>query len=111
MADAKHTPGPWQIGSRYGNTKVEIADASYDRAICTVWTHQDEGSTVEFEKRFQPLPCGAANARLIAAAPDLLAALKDLEWALTYFGDFELQYREETRAARAAIAKATGGAQ
>lgn len=109
MTNTQHTPGPWQIGSRYGNTKVEIADASYNRAICTVWTHQDEGSTVEPEKRFQPLPCGAANARLIAAAPELLAALWDIAEAEEHDGDASVcDFQTLQSIARAAIAKATG---
>ena len=57
MKDAKHTPGPWQIG--YPGVKSQgnyIADCDVS------YVFPDD------EKR--------ANARLIAAAPDLLAALE-----------------------------------
>ena len=50
----------------------------------------------------------AANARLIAAAPETIDALQELLWAVTGFGDFEAQYPQECANARAAIAKATG---
>lgn len=57
-----------------------------------------------------------ANARLIAAAPDLLEALR--EWISSYDGwsDFELQRRVDPatlrriKITRAAIARATGAA-
>lgn len=53
----------------------------------------------------------AANARLIAAAPDLLEALEDLaslaEVAMREVGEYDIE--AELADARAAIAKATGG--
>ena len=58
----QHTPGPWYI-----DCQNESAAIGY-RAIV-----DNEGYTV-----CSPSPMGQANARLIAAAPDLLAALKDL---------------------------------
>lgn len=104
MTNTQHTPGPWIVGARYSGNKVEIANASYDKVICTVWTHQFQGSTFEPDKQFQPLPYGAANARLIAAAPELLAALQAVAdyWA---GGDVPADI---DAAMRAAIAKATG---
>lgn len=47
-----------------------------------------------------------ANTRLIAAAPDLLAALK--LFVTQYEGGADRECRPEMAAARAAIAKATG---
>jgi hypothetical protein len=55
-----------------------------------------------------PSPMGEANARLIAAAPDLLAACQGL---IEYFIDpswDDYSDTETMQAARAAIAKATG---
>ena len=55
-----------------------------------------------------PSPMGEANARLIAAAPDLLAALQGM---IEYFVDCSIDDYSDTetmQAARAAIAKATG---
>ena len=58
---SKHTPGPWQTtkaGYRCGDLVLPVSDA---RSICQVSTAHAEHE---------------ANARLIAAAPELLAALK-----------------------------------
>lgn len=112
MTDTQHTPGPWQVGARYGNNKIEIADASYDKLICTVWTHQFQGSMFEPDRQFQPLPYGAANARLIAASPEMLDALKELVGAVEKFIHPQPDKPHSAWAklvrARAAIAKATG---
>lgn len=99
----QHTPGPWKIGMRGGFNANLICDRSgedmhTDNAICSVfgmYQHQD----VEEQKDSK----GLANARLIAASPDLLEAL--LLFAVenkthTEFERFEV--------ARSAIAKATG---
>jgi hypothetical protein len=69
-----HTPGPWivhpyvtTIGPHALNKALDVGPAG--RAVCTV--------IGEFEKA---VPGGEAeaNAKLIAAAPDLLAALKEV---------------------------------
>ena len=65
---AKHTPGPWSVdGERYyvrDDRRGELV------ADCYTFTETDMGRVVDAS-------C-AANARLIAAAPELLEALKDL---------------------------------
>ena len=54
------------------------------------------------------LETGFANARLIAAAPDLLAAL---EWAMDQIEyDLDLDHQEQVKAAYSAIARAKGEA-
>ena len=55
-----HTPGPWHY-------KPHVADSNYMLIFCS--SDQHEGDNLRGY-------CGEANARLIAAAPDLLAALK-----------------------------------
>lgn len=107
MSNTKHTPGPWIVS--VGLTgKLEIETATPVRfntitagtpIICDVWRHED---AEDFS--------GLANARLIAAAPDLLKALRgmlalDAE-SLRGYDDEDVSY--EVRAARAAIAKAEG---
>lgn len=66
----EHTPGPWSIGGASGNEGEAREIASESR--CVAWTastwDEDEGDVVTAEDD--------ANARLIAAAPELLAALK-----------------------------------
>ena len=88
-----HTPGPWYVtGQDYRAGRV-VDSRSYE--ICV--------PLVETEAQ------GFANARLIASAPDLLDALElcvtDLERLNACYGIME---SNETIAARAAIAKATG---
>jgi hypothetical protein len=51
-----------------------------------------------------------ANARLIAAAPDMLAALQGLAWAVSGIEYVETEYAAEVAQAHAAIAKALGHA-
>lgn len=99
---AKHTPGPWEFGHGYtpgastfdlygpGGREV-IASAMYEN----MWLSAYDADT------------NAANARLIASAPDLLEALQSLVANLAE-GDFISETRID--AARAAIARATGEA-
>ena len=93
-----HTPGPWAIIADVPGHEIGY------RAIVAV----DDGELAE--TICNPSPMGAANARLIAAAPDLLAAL---QYALERFEcipehrDEIGLYRTGARLARAAIAKAT----
>jgi hypothetical protein len=82
---AKHTPGPWY--SRNGSSphfQGQIADETTGATVAI--SYSDEGG---------------AHARLIAAAPELLAALERY-----VDGDVE-KHDDLHRAARAAIAKAT----
>jgi hypothetical protein len=88
-----HTPGPWKIAA----TGHVVTAADYSR-ICRVEQLPGMDSR-EID----------ANARLIAAAPELLDALQNIVNSLTLAGPPELacqQYQLDT--ARAAIAKATG---
>lgn len=103
---SKHTPGPWRVGGGYTHNfgfdclMVESGPADPDEAIAiaSVWSDGDDGSDTESE----------ANAALVSAAPDLLAALEESIEYSPYKGE-----SEETpflRRARAAIAKAKGEA-
>ena len=102
-----HTPGPWAVttvGSCHG---IHPAASDNERDdICRVAPHNYHPNGWQAAKGE-----AEANARLIAAAPDLLAALR----ALVGEADLgEIDHDDETRrlldAARAAIAKAIGGA-
>lgn len=101
---AQHTPtGPWSIDCNLGvfpEDGMPITDDKTDNEICVVWP-QDSSDDAQ-----------AANARLIAAAPDLLAAL---DYLLGQTVDMDLKHgieltEGETEAreqALAAIKKAT----
>jgi hypothetical protein len=83
-----HTPGPWeQHGAAV--TKTINFGRSYVIASCD---SSGQPATEEIQ----------ANARLIASAPDLLAALKDVEEAWAGNGDMSMA----VDAALLAIAKA-----
>jgi hypothetical protein len=93
----KHTPGPWKI-NRHGYESLyachEFVEGDSGIGVCGIWhpeSHREQD----------------ANARLIAAAPELLEALKQVvAWmdapGDSAFGDAQLQ------TARDAISKATG---
>jgi hypothetical protein len=96
VSAAKHTRGPWKVRQSRevfcGNKRVCHVNA----ASVTPLSMRDE------------LNVAAANARLIAAAPELLEALQMLESHCERMG---FNTREEVpllEAARAAILKATG---
>lgn len=96
MSEAKHTPGPWATDeddhdAPYQNINIE---AGKHHTICTVWI--DDAPVRDFNAEQQ------ANARLIAAAPELLEFVK--EWLGRQGTDENYMVAK----ARAAIAKATG---
>lgn len=92
----KHTSGPWEVIEDNGDYYVRGSGLTI--ADCTSWDYQTR----------QPMcPAGVgeaeANAHLMAAAPELLEALKELLFASN--GLVEEAYRRD---ARAAVAKAEG---
>ena len=110
MTDTQHTPGPWKACRSHETFNGPMWDIDDDEraeyeAEPFVAIESEKRTVMRAHDLFEMRP---ADARLIAAAPELLAALEDLLWAVTGFGDFEAQHPEEFAAARAAIAKATG---
>lgn len=100
--NTKHTPGPWELSE--GNTSL--------------WAKSPWNARVRIAeiKRHSPMNGidSDANARLIAASPELLEALEKTVTWLKHLADREETVKEggpvlETiREAREAIAKATG---
>lgn len=98
----KHTPGPWMLAEKVEgkHTTTNMRRIRSERegmehgAVCEVYGIAD-GSEAH------------ANARLIAAAPGLLAALDMMERHFSRYDDTHNNLVLEQ--ARAAIAKATGG--
>lgn len=115
--EAKHTPGPWFVSHR-------------EPSVCSIWRRDpkelyENGGTVAGERPLATIWPGwtgsdetgfpvLANARLMAAAPELLGALIAIDKRLTecaaipasaadaYDSDFQEMVRD-------AITKATGG--
>lgn len=84
---AKHTPGPWQAESRFPKGDLQrpwvgrLAEQRYSALAC--------GETVEE---------AIANARLIAAAPDMLEALEETRTALQHAANTFYRYAKLHRA-------------
>ena len=97
MTSTTHTLGPWKaVYSEYGEE---------------IWFGGNDGPGMwEIEGAEAYLPGDHdEQARLIAAAPDLLAALERIANSEEYHGDtFSCDFETLQSVARAAIAKATG---
>lgn len=101
---SQHTPGPWQVSLL--DPVVVLTEAEHsdpcDSFVAMTMPDSFTGRSVATERDY-------ANARLIAAAPDLLTALEDM---LAEFGDQRFKVRRDfskmvkIEAARAAIARA-----
>lgn len=111
---SKHTPGPWVVVERRHPYK-DGSKAHIERNIYTEWDHPQlkgkypivctsVGVGMEGEKAIHFAHIDEANARLIAAAPDLLEMLKELaDYVRTDLIDSDIARRVEV-----AIAKAEG---
>lgn len=86
MSEAKHTPGPWN----FTGNGVYAAD----------------GTTVADNEPHYPQALDPCNGHLIAAAPELLEALEELEQLVSAHISEEAD--NWCKSARAAIAKAKG---
>jgi hypothetical protein len=108
--NTKTTPGPWRTADQYlnhpDNARVDILAAPksdiHSGTKVAEATYSPRSSAYHVDNREE----AEANARLIAAAPDLLKALNAM---LTHMGMDEDDCNKLTfDQARAAISKATG---
>lgn len=102
----KFTPGPWLRPSHPLRIEAQCGRTAWegDSGVRTVAMCQDCCASTDFDSV-------EANARLIAAAPDLLAACRGLLAAVGYCADsLGYVYGPEVGEANRAIAKAEGGA-
>ena len=103
---SKHTPGPWQTDQAehdapYQDIRIHAGKGS----ICCVWIDDAPLHDYNAEQR--------ANARLIAAAPELLEALKELDsWlvcaCIATPEDMAQSFPHMQQVVSAAIARAEG---
>jgi len=102
MSNPKHTPGPWTLRQE-SDRFIHIVEPNSDAGIAAVLTEHDEDG----------LAIDQANARLIAAAPELLEALKSVvktHGLKTAGGTGQLSLGDIARF-QDLITKATGGAE
>lgn len=89
----QHTPGPWRAE---GCTVY-----AGENRVAQTWSETHDGL---------PTPTMEADARLIAAAPEVLKALRDiLQWWTEMDGEFDDMPVELWDQAQDAMAKAKGG--
>ena len=88
---AKYTPGPWSLSANYHQTQKVVSDS------CEI-------------VKLPPTEVGKANARLIAAAPEMLEALEECYkyWVPAPENYNEHSYFPSIGRIREAIAKAKG---
>lgn len=98
MTDSKHTPGPWRVAGKSGT------------ALLVVGTSTLVTSEREYERPVAYAAGGAyqkADAALIAAAPELVAMLREIvehgdDFSVAKLNDFDSR-------ARALLARVDGG--
>lgn len=95
----KHTPGPWKAVADTdirGNPNWRIHSNTIGDLACLTFCNTEDRDTF-----------GKENAKLIAAAPELLAALDDLVVLAEYFQSELSKDHHAVKAAWEAINKAT----
>lgn len=105
---SKHTPGPWLHSGETGDGKIQFVESDQEKDNWNCLRAEIESDDCNYEM-------AVANARLIAAAPELLAACKAwdegfVEGEQFTPEQFRVWVNERRRMAREAIAKAEGGA-
>lgn len=97
MTATKHTPGPWVVDTIAGSDKPYIFSSGAYRTVAKIIMNASPGSEWKEERN--------ANAALIAAAPDLLAALaRATEFLAANYSDADMP--DILPACSAALAKA-----
>jgi len=107
MSASKHTPAPWEVShGGHGSQSGFVIDEYFvlNRAVA-----DDVAIAADIVDPATGMP-SEANARLIAAAPELLAALKMAESVYRHNVVKQGEPSSVLDAMQRAIAKATGGA-
>ena len=99
MTTTNHTPGPWTCEDLFGD--------AHHASVCSDNWMGLASVVVRFDGKREDDATGLANARLIAAAPDLLAALEDLDFCIGN-GCGDTAWDEACARMQVAIAKAKG---
>lgn len=82
MSKPEHTPGPWNVAEDWNTTdsgNLEVLGGETNEAIiCAIWPHGESELSTDCAE-------AVANAQLIAAAPELLAACRQIVWKLSHY--------------------------
>jgi hypothetical protein len=105
---SKHTPGPWVV---HANLSGNESHRGY--RVAPIEKHNRSWLLAQVMPLDSNGIAGGANARLIAAAPELLESLKSLLWyvgqlEMLFYRDDDAGEHEEVAKARATIKKAEG---
>jgi hypothetical protein len=100
MNELKHTPGPWEAVQNNPDSDLTYTIMAANQPIADVY----ESGTAEHNQESED----THNARLIAAAPELLAACKGAIAELNTYWKGDYAGRPLASELRAAIAKAEG---
>jgi hypothetical protein len=106
--NTKHTPGPWRTLAK--NPRKIVTAETRHTIVASCYTDASNGPGLRTKQSAgsPPREDAEANARLIAAAPELLAALEDCIAVMTNELRGLSVIQPELAAARAAIAKVIG---
>lgn len=105
MTNAKHTPGPWEHVEAEGFNRIVGLQGEALFLVGMYGQFGRQGPLPNRNTHIASIAEEAANARLIAAAPELLDAL---EAALPFIDGHKINSAHVCETARAAIAKARG---
>ena len=111
---AGHTPGPWAVHPLksawayvvpQAHLRLPIGGAADRQADTTQYAQHITYLALDSHRHTRG--CALANARLIAAAPDLLKVLQELQESASYWSEYDVPLGIVERI-HAAIQKATG---
>lgn len=95
----RHTPGPWRINkfgwemSIVGRVHQITNDEMFPAAFVPAWDRPENGETDGREEAL-------ANARLVAASPDMLADIVEAERMFRWYGDLHAAKPDPEKATR-----------
>lgn len=103
----EHTPSPWGFGNGREGERLILGDNGEGNYVCNVQIHQTPRHMGRWDEEERE-----ANAKLIAAAPDLLKELKEIHAGLLEMEGAEIPFRAAIKLNGARISKlilAAGG--
>lgn len=107
MSESKHTPGPWKYkhGLTYFTKRGQLVKTELVTGVNGEWV----AAVILDHEAGLPTKVQESNARLIAAAPELLEALEHLIETLDNISSSSVEcWTPDAERARAAITKAKG---